>query len=207
MIGIFGGTFDPIHFGHLRTALEVQEAARLESIHFVPLKEAVHRDQPGTPAELRCALVSAAISSQPGFTLDDRELRRQGPSYSYYTLESFRQQWPEQSLAFILGDDAFKDFLSWHRPEDILKLAHLIVMRRPGEHDYDDDLQALVDHRQVISADELHAEKAGKILFQPVTQLDISATDIRRRCAEGLDISYLLPEQVESIIHRLHLYR
>ena len=207
MIGVFGGTFDPVHLGHLRTALDVQEALGIETIHFVPLKEAVHRDQPGTAAELRCALVQAAIAEQPGFVMDDRELHRPGGSYSVDTLKSFRVQWPDESIAFILGEDAFRGFMGWHKPMEILELAHLVVMQRPGKHNYDNDLEVLSEKHAVESAQQLHDHKAGKIAFQTVTQLDISATDIRRRAATGRSIRYLVPGQVERIIRHLGLYR
>jgi nicotinate-nucleotide adenylyltransferase len=206
MIGVFGGTFDPVHNGHLRTALDVQEALGIRRIHFVPLKEAVHRDQPGTPAELRCALVQAAVADQPGFIMDNRELHREGPSRSYHTLESFRREYPDEPLCFLMGGDAFNGYLQWHRPLEILELAHLVVMQRPDAIRPGGELAALLDRRQTCEAGDLHASPAGRIFLQPVTQLDISASDIRQRIAVGRSARFLVPEQVLGIIQQLRLY-
>ncbi|MGD8265188.1 MAG: nicotinate-nucleotide adenylyltransferase [Chromatiales bacterium] len=206
MIGVFGGTFDPVHNGHLRTALDVQEALGIRRIHFVPLKEAVHRDQPGTPAELRCALVQAAVADQPGFIMDNRELHREGPSRSYHTLESFRREYPDEPLCFLMGGDAFNGYLQWHRPLEILELAHLVVMQRPDASRPGGELAALLDRRQTCEAGDLHASPAGRIFLQPVTQLDISASDIRQRIAVGRSARFLVPEQVLGIIQQLRLY-
>ncbi|MGD8556254.1 MAG: nicotinate-nucleotide adenylyltransferase [Chromatiales bacterium] len=206
MIGVFGGTFDPVHNGHLRTALDVQEALGIRRIHFVPLKEAVHRDQPGTPAELRCALVQAAVADQPGFIMDNRELHRDGPSWSYHTLESFRREYPDEPLCFLMGGDAFNGYLQWHRPLEILELAHLVVMQRPDAIRPGGELAALLDRRQTCEAGDLHASPAGRIFLQPVTQLDISASDIRQRIAVGRSARFLVPEQVLGIIQQLRLY-
>ena len=206
MIGVFGGTFDPVHNGHLRTALDVQEALGIRRIHFVPLKEAVHRDQPGTPAELRCALVQAAVADQPGFIMDNRELHREGPSRSYHTLESFRREYPDEPLCFLMGGDAFNGYLQWHRPLEILELAHLVVMQRPDASRPGGELAALLDRSQTREAGDLHASPAGRIFLQPVTQLDISASDIRQRIAVGRSARFLVPEQVLGIIQQLRLY-
>jgi nicotinate-nucleotide adenylyltransferase len=206
MIGVFGGTFDPVHNGHLRTALDVQEALGIRRIHFVPLKEAVHRDQPGTPAELRCALVQAAVADQPGFIMDNRELHREGPSRSYHTLESFRREYPDEPLCFLMGGDAFNGYLQWHRPLEILELAHLVVMQRPDAIRPGGELAALLDRRQTCEAGDLHASPAGRIFLQPVTRLDISASDIRQRIAVGRSARFLVPEQVLGIIQQLRLY-
>ena len=207
MIGILGGAFDPIHYGHLRTALDVQEALGLERIHFVPLKHAVHREQPGTPAELRASMVQAAIAQHPGFVMDDRELHNDRPSFSLYTLQSFRRQIPHTPLCFLLGVDAFRGFLNWRQPMEVLKLAHLVVMRRPGEEMQDAQLQQLVAERSVEDAAQLRQQPGGSILFQPVTQLAISATDIRRRAQQGRSLRYLLPDAVITIIEQLKLYQ
>ncbi|MEN8214206.1 MAG: nicotinate-nucleotide adenylyltransferase [Pseudomonadota bacterium] len=207
MIGILGGTFDPIHFGHMRTALDVQEALGLERVHFVPLKQAVHREQPGTPAELRAAMVQAAIASCPGFVLDERELHSGRPSRSLYTLQSFRREMPDTPLCFLLGMDAFQGFLSWHQPMEILKLAHLVVMHRPGDAMQSSALRRLVNECSVGNAARLRQHAGGSILFQPVTQLAISATDIRQRVRQGRSIRYLLPDAVVTIIEQLKLYK
>ncbi len=207
MIGILGGTFDPVHYGHLRTALDVQESLDLERIHFVPLKHAVHREQPGISAELRASMVQAAIAQHPGFVMDDRELHNDMPSYSLYTLQSFRRQMPHTPLCFLLGMDAFRDFLNWHQPMEILKLAHLVVMHRPGEKMRGAQLRQLVAERCVEDAAQLNQNQGGSILFQPVTQLAISATAIRQRAQQGRSLRYLLPDAVITIIDRLRLYQ
>lgn len=207
MIGILGGTFDPIHYGHLRTALDVQESLELERIHFVPLKHAVHREQPGTAAELRASMVQAAIAQHPGFVMDDRELHNDRPSYSLHTLQSFRRQMPHTSLCFLLGMDAFRGFMNWHQPMEILKLAHLVVMHRPGGEVPDSQLQQLVSERSIEDAALLRQQTGGLILFQPVTQLAISATDIRQRTQHKESLRYLLPDAVITIIEQLKLYQ
>jgi len=208
MIGIFGGTFDPIHFGHLRVALDVREALDLDQIRFVPLKVAVHRQQPATSPEVRLAMVRAAVAGQPCFAADNRELARDGPSYTLHTLESLRQERGDESLCLLLGADAFDGFLSWHRPMGILRLSHLVVMRRPGADLPDESrLRALIDEHQCTSPSELRVAPGGRILFLPVTQLDISATDIRRRIVQGRSPRYLLPPGVEKIILDQGLYQ
>jgi nicotinate-nucleotide adenylyltransferase len=117
MIGILGGTFDPIHFGHLRTALDVRQGVGLDQVRYIPLHRAVHRDQPETPAELRMRMVQAAIAGEPSFVADDRELQRAGDSYSVDTLNSLREEFPDESLCLLLGMDAFNGFADWHRPD------------------------------------------------------------------------------------------
>ncbi len=202
MIGIFGGTFDPIHLGHLRTALDVFEALELEELRFIPLGQAVHRDQPLMPASQRLALLRAAIADQPGFVADERELHQERPSYTVDTLEDLRHELgPARPLCLLLGRDAFNAFHSWHRPERILELAHLVVMDRPG-HDLPDDaeLQQLMDGRVVNDGAALKECPGGRILFQPVTPLGISSTDIRQRLAEGRPIRWLVPDTVLSLL-------
>ncbi|RDH83292.1 MAG: nicotinic acid mononucleotide adenylyltransferase [endosymbiont of Escarpia spicata] len=209
MIGILGGTFDPIHFGHLRTALDVKHALRLDEIRLIPLRHAVHRDQPETPAKLRLQMVEAAVSDTPGFSADDRELRRDSASYTIDTLLSLREDLSEEEpLCLLMGSDAFKDFLSWHRPLDIAALAHLIIMTRPGQPaKIDPPLQQFLAPRQTTDPAELRTTPGGRILFQSVTQLDISATRIRAMVANGDSPRFLLPDAVLEIIEREKLYR
>jgi len=208
MLGILGGTFDPIHHGHLRTALDVAEAVGLDEVRLIPLRHAVHRGQPETPAALRLAMVQAAIAGEPRFVADDREIRRDAPSYTLHTLQSLRaERGTVEPICVLVGGDAFAEFLTWHRPHDILGLAHLVVMQRPGEPVAEDPaLRALVERRRAPDGAELQTRPSGRILFQPVTQLAISATDIRARLRAGRSVRYLVPDAVADIIGREGLY-
>jgi len=209
MIGIFGGTFDPIHYGHLRAALDVMEALGLDEIRFLPLQHAVHRAQPLADSGLRLAMLQAALHGEPRFRADDRELTRGGRSYTLDTLRSLREELGgEQPLCLLLGGDAFNGFLSWHEPEQVAELAHLVVMQRPGYHlPSDSVLQMMVERRGSDLAAELRDAPGGRIRFQPVTQLDISASDIRERIAEGRSARYLTPDPVLALIDEHGLYR
>jgi len=131
-IGLFGGTFDPIHFGHLRTALELRDHLQLAEVRFTPCGCPPHGKTPTAPAALRLEMVKCAIAGQPGFVVDERELNRAGPSYTIDTLESLRGESASRSLGLMIGMDAFVDIGSWHRNEDILRTAHIIVAHRPG---------------------------------------------------------------------------
>lgn len=208
MIGILGGTFDPIHFGHLRTALDVMQATGMTQVRFVPLHRAVHRAQPETDGSLRLQMVQAAIAGQPGFLADDRELRRRGDSYMVETLASLREEFPDQPLCLLLGMDAFNGFADWRRPDEIFRLAHLVVMHRPGEPDpRDPRVQGMLESRRCERSDALAQTPAGRIWLQAVTQLDISATRIRALVAAGESPRYLLPEAVLMLIESHGLYR
>jgi len=208
MIGIFGGTFDPIHYGHLRPALEVQQALGLEQVRFIPLAVAVHREQPAATAEQRLAMVRAALAGQPGFVLDDREVRRSGRSYTLDTLQELHREQPGAIWCLFVGGDAFNELLTWHRPLEILELAHLVVMQRPGSGPPDDpQLARLLAERGCRDPAGLQTAAAGRIFLQPVTQLDISATAIRAGIAAGSNPRFLLPDPVLEIIEERRLYR
>ena len=208
MIGILGGTFDPIHFGHLRTALDVQQALGLDQVRFIPLRRAVHRDQPETPAELRLQMVQAAIAEEPCFIADDRELQRSGDSYTVDTLGSLRREFPEQPLCLLLGTDAFNGFADWHRPEEILRLAHLVVMQRPGGVEPSDPrVREMLKRHGCGQPSLLRGQNGGLIYRQGVTQLDISATRIRALVVSDQSPGYLLPTPVLGLIREYGLYR
>ena len=195
MQGIFGGTFDPIHYGHLRPALEVQQALGLEQVRFIPLAVAVHREQPTATAEQRLEMARAALAPEPRFVLDDREIRRAGRSYTLDTLGELQREQPDTGWCLFVGGDAFNEFLTWHRPLEILERAHLVVMQRPGSgQPKDPQLANLVNERYCNDPTELQATSSGRIFFQPVTQLDISATTIRTGLAQGRSPRFLLPE-------------
>ena len=207
MIGIFGGTFDPIHHGHLRIALDAQEYLGLKQVRLIPLGQAVHREQPHASAQDRLAMVDAAIASQPNLVSDAREIERNNPSFMVDTLESLSADLPDQTLCLLLGSDAFNGFMRWRKPEHILALAHILVMQRPGYALPDDaNLRALVAEHRCDEVAALHQSPAGCIHFHSVTQLDISSSDIRKRIARGASPAYLLPRAVIEYIQQHALY-
>jgi nicotinate-nucleotide adenylyltransferase len=202
MIGILGGTFDPIHYGHLRTALEVQQALGLEQVRLIPLRDPPHRPAPGTSPAQRLAMVRAAVDDEPVFAVDDLELRRSGKSYTLDTLHALRADLGQAPLCLLLGSDAFRGFPTWYRPDEILKLCHLVIMQRPG-----DAIPDIYQERLCRSAAEFATAGTGCILLQPVTQLEISATAIRHMLRQGRSPRYLLPDSVLEFIRRQALYR
>jgi nicotinate-nucleotide adenylyltransferase len=204
-VGVFGGTFDPVHNGHLRIALDALEVLGLEQVRLIPLAHAVHRDQPETPAAMRLQMLKAAVAGRSDLVCDDRELRRQGPSYTVDTLKSLQRDLPERSLCLLLGEDAFNGFADWRDPQEILAIANLAVMQRPGEAlPRPPALQQLLATHQTTTRD---LTRTGQILFCPVTQLDIASSDIRQRLASGRSVDFLLPPGVLALIQQHRLYR
>lgn len=208
VIGIFGGTFDPIHCGHLRVALDVAEILSAERVHLIPLRVATHRTQPVASPAQRLAMIRAAVADTPLLVADECELQRPGTSYTVDTLNSFRHEFGEQkSLCLLLGNDAFSGFMQWRNPHEILGLAHLVVMQRPGYRLPEDAaLRSLLNRRRTQSVGDLHVKPAGKILFHDVTQLGISSSDLRERAAQGRSIRYLTPDSVIQLIEKNSLY-
>ena len=208
MIGVFGGTFDPVHFGHLRPALELLEGLGLEEVRMIPCRRPPHRGLPqATPAQ-RLAMLKAGVGDTPGLRVDDRELRREGPSYMVDTLASLRGELGDTRLCLLLGMDALAGLASWHDWRTILELAHLVVAHRPGWTAPEaGEIGELVRARRSDSVDALRAEASGRILFRPVTQLEISASGIRGLLTAGRSPRFLLPDAVLAIIEREGIYR
>jgi nicotinate-nucleotide adenylyltransferase len=206
-IGLFGGTFDPLHYGHLRTAFELWQALRLSEVRFMPTGSPPHREQPHVPAQLRLAMVQAAVADQSAFVVDDREVRRTGVSYSVDTLTELRQEYPERSLCLLLGMDAFLGLPNWHRWRELLDLAHVIVAHRPGwRAPTMGPLGEVMVDRGTGSVRDLHEQRGGRIYVHAVTQLEISSTDLRQLIAAGHDPRYLVPEEVRRIIRETRCY-
>ena len=204
-IGIFGGTFDPVHFGHLRSALEVCQQLELDHVRLMPCHVTPHRPQPQLKAAERRLLLELAVKSCPALTVDDRELTRDGPSYSADTLLSLRSEFPDNPLFLILGSDAFRQIDSWSRWTQLLDLAHIVVMQRAGEAlDFSAALQKWLTENLGRPADRESA--AGKIWPVAVTPLAISATDIRAQRVVGESVQFLLPEAVLTTIDQLGWY-
>lgn len=205
MIGIFGGTFDPIHYGHLRAALEVKEIFGLTEVRFIPSANPPHREQPSASAQMRLHMLELAINKQPGFILDPRELKRSGASYMVDTLMSLRLEFTDEPLLLFIGTDAFANLKSWHKWQLLFDSAHIVVVTRPGfKYQRLDDC---FNVRLATDTAELACHSSGKLYFQQVTQLDISATAIRNIVAELRNPRFLLPDNVIDFIREHKLYQ
>lgn len=205
MIGIFGGTFDPVHYGHLRSAVEVKDIFGLSEVRLILSARPPHRGQPAATVRMRVEMLQLATENQSGLLCDTRELDREGHSYMVDTLKSLHQEFPNQSLLLFIGCDAFNNLMTWHQWQHLFDYAHVVVMTRPGFV-----IQQLDDFftgRQVYQRTELAQAPAGKLFFQAVTQLDISATAIRNMIAEKKSADYLLPDAVLNYIKQHRLYQ
>jgi nicotinate-nucleotide adenylyltransferase len=209
-IGLLGGTFDPIHYGHLRMAEELAGWLALEQVRFIPAPQPPHRSQPRTGVAHRVEMVRLAITGNTRFSLDTREVEREGMSYSVDTLTGLRQELgPSAPLWLFMGVDAFLGLNTWKSWQQLLGLANIAVAHRPGYRlaqadALTDDLRALLQQHQV--KDGAPNQAAGQVVLRPITQLDISATAIRNAIREGQSPRYLLPEPVLDYIHTHHLY-
>jgi len=207
MIGTLGGTFDPVHHGHLRLALEMLEGLALDEVRLIPAREPPHRAPPLAPPEDRLEMLKAAVAGTDGLSVDTRELQRQGPSYTVDTLTSLREEFPGTPLCLIIGMDAFDAIDTWHRWRALPTLAHIGVARRPGaQMPGPGDVAELLHRRLVRSPSALRKTPAGCIYVQDLPPLDISASRIRVLLDAGRNPRYLLPDSVLDIIHQRGLY-
>ncbi len=208
MIGLLGGTFDPVHHGHLRIALECCEALALSELRFIPCHRSPLRDLPHAEAAARVAMLEAALAGEPRFRLDACELERPAPSYTVDTLTGLRASVGTTPLCLIVGMDAFLGLAAWRHWQEITRLAHLVVARRPGH--IPEPQAALAEYAagaRCASPADLRGRSGGGLFFLDSSLLDISATDLRARVAAGRSIRYLVPDSVEAIIRQHHLYR
>ncbi len=206
-IGILGGTFDPIHFGHLRLALELYDTLNLERVHILPCYQPVHRKQPEASPEHRLAMVRCAIAEEPAFVADTTEIDRKGSSYMIDTLLTLKQKLGQQPICLLLGIDAFLGFTSWHRYEGILENAHIVIAHRPQYTLPETGVIADLLNKHLQSDISLiHSRESGVILLRPLTPLEISASDIRKQIAMGRNPRYLLPNAVQDYIKQQRIY-
>ena len=205
-IGIFGGTFDPVHHGHLRSALEVAQQLELDQIRLIPSASPPHREQPRATAQQRLMMLHLAIKNSSQFVVDDRELHRDGLSYTVDTLLSLREEFVENPLYLIVGTDAFSALQTWHNWRQLIKLSHIVVVSRPGEDlSLPESLEFWYQRHLATEADRDLI--AGKIWPVTVTQLAISATAIRESIANNESPEFLLPDAVLRLIEQTGLYQ
>lgn len=193
-IVLFGGTFDPVHIGHLRVALEAAEILDAD-VRLMPANTPPHRPAPMANAAQRTALLQLAIQAQARLSVDTRELQRSGPSYTVDTLTELRRELPhEQSIAILLGEDAFTALPTWHRWRELFDLAHIVVMTRPGHGgELAPELASNVQRRRATVAD-IARSPSGGVLHIAVTPLEISASRVRQILASGRDAKWLLAD-------------
>ena len=206
MIGILGGTFDPIHLGHLHISRRVLNRLSLDQVHFMPCAIPVHRSSPSASADARCAMIELAIGDEPGFVLDRVELMRDGPSFTVDSLATLRQKdlpGADTPMALILGTDAFNGFDRWKSPERILELAHLVICARPGSEVRAD----LFPQQRVDSPEDLAAGASGGILVLEVDAPDCASSRIRAALGQGGDTEQWLLPEVREYIDQHQLYR
>ena len=201
LLGVLGGTFDPVHIGHLRTVMDLQQALNLTEIHLVPNYVPPHRAQPSITAEQRYALLETALADVSGLVADDREIMRRGASYMVDTLRDLKQQFPNKHLCLIIGTDAYNNFCDWHDWQGILQLAHILVMKR-ARVDVIENPE--LDHLIATGADSLLQEEYGMIYLQQVSQLDVSSTRIREMIKKQQSIQFLVPEVIRSDLENLY---
>ena len=214
ILGVFGGTFDPVHCGHLALARELRTALGLSAVRFIPAGDPPHRGAPTATAADRLAMVELAIAGEPGLEVDPREVRAARRSYTVLTLLELRDEDPVRTLALIVGADTFLGLPTWHRWREIFALSHVVVVPRPGvalETALPAELAPEWEKRYVRDAAALCRSRAGAVILQPITAHPISASAIRERLAEGtagIDaVRGLLPATVLAYIERNQLYR
>jgi len=211
-IGLFGGTFDPVHFGHLRLATELSEAFRLDQVIFLPAGLPYHRGRAAhASSDQRLTMLKLATARDARFDVDDRELRRDGNTYTYDTLAEIRKErGPDAALVFLVGSDAFAQIHTWSRWTEIFDLAHFVVAIRANDEQWFSKgpgaFPKEVWPRITLNVRELQASPAGKIMTFSMTPIAISSTAIRTLAGEGASIRYLTPDPVVEYIRSHSLY-
>lgn len=211
-VGILGGTFNPIHYGHLRMAEELAEGLKLNEVRFIPSANPPHKEAPAISAAQRAEMVGLAIASHRGFKLDTRELERQGASYTIETLLSLRSELGENvSLTLFMGSDAFTQFDTWHRWQEIIEHCHIALVQRPQlraeKNRLSKTLETFLHHHYSENSDDLHVTPSGIVTMRQVTALDISSTNIRHALKHHRSVRYLMPDNVIEYIEHHQLYR
>ena len=208
LVGVFGGTFNPVHYGHLRSALELVERLQLEQLRLMPSASPPHRDAPECSAERRAAMVELAVTGEPRLVCDAREMQRPGKSYTIDSLIELRGELgTRQGLCMVLGCDAVQDIATWHRWQELLDWAHIVIIARPGwQLPRAGKLAQWLKAHQLESPELLRQRPCGGIVIEELRPLAISSTEIRDLLASGRSARYLMPQSVLDYIHTHTLY-
>ena len=208
-VAIMGGTFDPIHNGHLRTAVEVLDRYQYSELRLIPCFQPVHKGRPSVSPRQRLEMAKLAISGDSRLRVDSREMDREGPSYSVDTLRDIRSEiGPNESLIMVLGMDSFLSLPTWQNWQELIQYSHLLVVSRPGwEPDLISELSAFCENYRAASSHELQCAPSGRVWFETLTPLGISSSMIRALARKNESIAYLLPEPVQKYIEQHQLYR
>ncbi|MEX0618469.1 MAG: nicotinate-nucleotide adenylyltransferase [Pseudohongiellaceae bacterium] len=205
-IGILGGMFDPVHNGHLGIAGVAIDVLSLDQVRLIPARQPNHRDMPLCPQEQRLEMLHLAVAGDPRMIVDDRELRRPGPSYTVDTLISLQEEFPEASLVFIMGIDSFNSLLGWERWQQLFRLCHMLVIDRPGHRLKPHGLADRLDSR-TDSATSLFAQPVGNVWMLAGHDRDVSSSEVRERIKNRQALDHLVPENVLRYMTEHDLYR
>ncbi len=205
-IGLLGGTFDPVHNGHVRTAVEIRERLDLAEVRLIPAGTPPHRHPPVLDGQTRMALVRAAVADVQRLHADDREIARPGPSFTVETLVGLRGAFPDRTFCLAVGMDAFADFLGWHRWREILQLGHICVVDRPGAPFPSGSVGELLTNPPADPARAMTQNRSGIVTRLEIPLLAISATEIRAKRRDGRCIRGLVPDAVADLISEQNLY-
>ncbi|CAM4099855.1 nicotinate-nucleotide adenylyltransferase [Pseudoalteromonas byunsanensis] len=207
MIALFGGTFDPIHLGHINMAKQCIDELSLDALHFLPCAVPVHKAQPGITDTHRLAMLLLATKDNPKFKIDHRELKRQGPSYSLLSLQECRVEHPNTPLVFLMGMDSFNSLPSWFKWQEITKLCHIVVYQRPGEIlSTTTELSDYLAQSHTLDSSALHHKLGGLCYFLSGQKFDAASSEIRKRLKNRENTEHLLNEKVINYINEHLLY-
>ena len=206
-LALFGGTFDPVHYGHLRCADEARQKLKLRQLFLLPSGTPVHRVSPAASTTQRLEMLHLAQQEFPSLAIDSREMDRGGPSYMVDTLQELRNEYPHRSLLLLVGQDAANRLHTWHEWEQLFELSNLVILTRPGEtFEYRHDLELEIENRQVLQVEELTSSEYGRVLQLQVSPVDISATTIQSVMRLGRSPKSMLPALVMEYVVRNRLY-
>lgn len=207
-IAIYGGTFDPVHNGHTKAALALEKIFSFDEIRFLPCKQPVLKNAANASSQHRLAMLKLALTGFPKAIIDDREIKRTGPSYMVDTLASMHTECPKASLSLVIGMDAFNDLPQWHLWEALFDFAHIIVINRPNVLlNPNPNLEKIITLRQTTTIDALKAKPCGLLYFQQLAETPISSTVIRQRMQQGKSVASMLDIHVLDYIQTQKIYR